>query len=141
MHLPLYVSHCTHLLKITEIVRVWNDNGIETAGLLSGGMKCLALALRQLFFVYLSKLPTFWHVSKISIDGKCLKFIRTLIFMMENRTLSIIFLFNSPIFEKTESKWAFESVEQKFSLANLTKMKKLKFFTYYAAWSIAYCTR
>ena len=44
----LYIYY-THLLKITEIVRVWNDNGIETARLLSGGTKMSCLGLETAF--------------------------------------------------------------------------------------------
>ena len=67
-------------------------------------------ALRRFCFVFPIKLSTFWHIPAISFHRKCIKFIDILIFMTENRTAFNLFLFNYPIFEKTESKWAFKSI-------------------------------
>ena len=62
------------------------------------------------FFFFSFKLPTFWHISEVSFDCKCLKILDILIFIMENQTTFVVFLLNRAVFAKTELKWTFESV-------------------------------
>ena len=65
---------------------------------------CKVATLTRFFFVFQSKTPIFGRISEVSFDGKCIKIIDILIFMMENRTVFAVFLLNHPIQEKTELK-------------------------------------
>ena len=60
-----------------------------------------------------------------------IKNIDNLIFILENRTVFFVFLLKRPIFEKTESKWARESISDKSNekaVREKTYLLKLEFY-------------